>query len=184
MQLISDPLEYQIVLTVVAAVLIFLRFGLEPAHRKAINNQSFILGDEVKFSRRRIIRAVVIWLSYSVIVFAVAWTSTWMINDIWMFDLLAGGYVVILLVGVVLKVQSILYYRGLGSSSAGLGKFEFSEEFVYKNAASRTFSIGLLMLCLYGLVGHLEFLWPCLIFSSLSVCCYRRAKKLSKPDAG
>lgn len=172
MHMLSDPTIYQLALTAVAALVMLVSYALEPLHRKAIRHQTFIGVDDFESDRGRTVRVVIGQLSFAVIVFAVAW----LLGGVW-FDFFAGGYLVSSLIGLMLTIQNILYFRGLHDPGAASGRIEFSHAFGYKSLANRMSAAGLLVLCLFGLFGHLHFLGGSLIAVSTSLGYHRRARQ-------
>ncbi|MCU7959690.1 MAG: hypothetical protein KZQ58_06755 [gamma proteobacterium symbiont of Bathyaustriella thionipta] len=150
---------------------------LQSVLEKSIKNQNFIEVELTDRSKKDTYQLIAFQLLFAMVIFA----FSWFMGGIF-FDLFAGGYLLSMLIGLMLLLQNIFYFKGLRNPQAATGKIRFSTEYGYKNLSNRLLAAGLLCIALFILFGNYYYLGACLFIFASSQGYLRKSKQVT--DSG
>lgn len=162
----------QLFITIVSAVLFLLNVSLAPIQNRLIDAQRIIIPSRQLRSANVDTKVLSGQVFFIVFIFTTAWLYGGQV-----FEILAGGYFVTLLVSTAMTVHNILFFRALSDPKSGNGQVQLSDAFGYRNISGRLASYVLLLLGLYAAFGHLQFLGAAFIIAATSIGFLRRARR-------
>jgi hypothetical protein len=170
--MIMDSENSKFIISIGITLMIMVSYTIQYLINKQIRRQDKIESIPVSISTKQSMRII----SGQLLVAGFIVGSSFYAGDLY-FEMFAGGYLLSLLVGIMLSIQTLLYFRGLSIESSAEGKIKFSISFGYKNMAHRLFSAGVLLVFLYIIFGNLAYIGGVLITWSTAIGYVRRSNQ-------
>ena len=175
-------LDSPAVLTAVIAVLFLLNRAIRVSALRVYSRQSVVehdLGPPGQAGTVRSERAQLTWPFISAIV-AISLTLT---ADPITREIAGGGYLVLMITGLVMNIESWLTARALLKPAAAEGHIRYSMMFGYRSGAARALGFALFTATVGILLGNLAFMAGSVFLLATAIGYYRSGRRAAREAA-